>query len=288
MTDHFDRVRALFEAVNGGDEIAIERLYHADAIAERLLFGADEAERLAGRTAVVDAWRGYLARHRGALAGGRRFQVRTIGGIETGWGWVHAEWLESVEDRVTGKRHSFAGYSHFLVEDGAIRRQRSVREPALDEQAVHAAPVSTPPRSYPSRPIVGVGAVILIDGKIVLVKRRYEPLAGQWSLPGGTLELGETLEAGVAREMQEETGLVVEVGPVIDVFDRILLDEERKVRYHFVLVDYLCRRIDGTLKSGSDASDVALVDPTALAPYHLAPKASDVIARALELAKENA
>ena len=136
--------------------------------------------------------------------------------------------------------------------------------------------------------MVGVGAVILIDGKIVLVKRRYEPLAGQWSLPGGTLELGETLEAGVAREMQEETGLVVEVGPVIEVFDRILLDEERKVRYHFVLVDYLCRRIAGTLKSDSDASDVALVDPAALAPYHLAPKAPDVIARALELAKENA
>ena len=101
--------------------------------------------------------------------------------------------------------------------------------------------------------MVGVGAVILIDGKIVLVKRRHEPLAGQWSLPGGTLELGETLEAGVAREMLEETGLVVDVGPVIEVFDRILLDERRKVRYHFVLVDFLCRPIAGTLKSDSDA-----------------------------------
>ena len=83
------------------------------------------------------------------------------------------------------------------------------------------------------------------DGKVVLVKRRFEPLAGQWSLPGGRLELGETLEAGLAREMLEETGLEVEVGPVVDVFDRILLDPERKVRYHYVLIDYLCRPIGG-------------------------------------------
>ena len=98
----------------------------------------------------------------------------------------------------------------------------------------------------------------------MLVKRRHEPLAGQWSLPGGTLELGETLEAGVAREMLEETGLVVDVGPVIEVFDRILLDERRQVRYHFVLVDFLCRPIAGTFPSDSDAVDVALARPSDL------------------------
>jgi len=86
------------------------------------------------------------------------------------------------------------------------------------------------PRQYPNSPVVGVGAVIVQDGVVLLVRRRYEPLAGQWSLPGGRLELGETLEAGLAREMLEETGLEVEVGPVIDVFDRILLDPERRVR----------------------------------------------------------
>ena len=95
-------------------------------------------------------------------------------------------------------------------------------------------------RQYPERPIVGVGAVIVQDGKVLVVKRKYEPLAGQWSLPGGTLELGETLQEGVAREMREETGLEVEVGPVIEVFDRIMTDDARRVRYHFVLVDYLC------------------------------------------------
>src|SRR4029453_12241469 len=100
-------------------------------------------------------------------------------------------------------------------------------------------------RRYPDRPIVGVGAVILVDAHcridgvpprgpapygVVLVKRRFEPLAGHWSLPGGALEVGETLVAGVAREILEETGLIVEVGPVIEVFDRIIYDEEASER----------------------------------------------------------
>jgi ADP-ribose pyrophosphatase YjhB (NUDIX family) len=138
-------------------------------------------------------------------------------------------------------------------------------------------------RSYPERPIVGVGAVVLVDGKIVLIKRRYEPLAGQWSLPGGTLEVGETLEAGAAREILEETGLVVEVGPVIEVFDRILVDPDQRVRYHFVLIDYLCRPIGGALQHGSDVDDVTLADPDDLARYGLTTKATAIIRRALEL-----
>ena len=142
-------------------------------------------------------------------------------------------------------------------------------------------------RLYPERPIVGVGAVILAaDGRVVLIRRRYEPLAGQWSLPGGTLELGETLEAGVAREILEETGLEVAVGPVIEVFDRIMLDEERRVRYHFVLVDYLCRPTGGMLQAGSDVDAALLVDPAELAPFALTTKATAVIARALELARD--
>ncbi len=141
-------------------------------------------------------------------------------------------------------------------------------------------------RQYPLRPIVGVGAVIVDAGKVVLVRRRYEPLAGQWSLPGGTLELGETLEAGAAREMREETGLHVEVGPVIEVFDRIMLDEERRVRYHFVLVDYLCRPVGGELQAGSDVDAAVLVAPASLGAYDLTAKARAVIARALELDRE--
>jgi 8-oxo-dGTP diphosphatase len=141
----------------------------------------------------------------------------------------------------------------------------------------------TDTRSYPQRPIVGVGAVVLMDGKVVLIRRRFEPLAGQWSLPGGTLEVGETLEAGTAREILEETGLVVEVGPVVEVFDRILFDPDEKVRYHFVLIDYLCRPIGGRLQHGSDVDDVTLADPSELARYGLTPKATSVIQKALEM-----
>lgn len=128
--------------------------------------------------------------------------------------------------------------------------------------------------------------MIVRDGQVVLVRRRYEPLAGRWSLPGGTLELGETLEAGVAREMREETGLDVQVGPVIEVFDRIMFDEQSRVRFHFVLVDYLCWPVGGELCAGSDVDQAIFVDPFGLAPYDLTAKAQAVIDRGLELARE--
>jgi mutator protein MutT len=144
----------------------------------------------------------------------------------------------------------------------------------------------TDSRQYPERPIVGVGAVIVSAGKVLLVKRRYEPLAGRWSIPGGTLELGETLEAGVIREMREETGLEIEVGPVIEVFDRIIFDADKRVRYHFVLVDYLCWPDGGELQAGSDVDEAVLVDPGSLDEYDLTAKARAVIDRALELNRE--
>lgn len=140
-------------------------------------------------------------------------------------------------------------------------------------------------RAYPDRPFVGVGAVIVDAGRVVLVKRGSEPLRGQWSLPGGAVELGETLEAAVAREMREETGLDVDVGPVIDVFDRITLDDERRVQFHYVLVDYVCWPSGGMLRPGSDVDDVLLVDPGDLESYRLTDKAAAVIARALKLAR---
>lgn len=139
-------------------------------------------------------------------------------------------------------------------------------------------------RAYPERPIVGVGAVIVQGGCVLLVKRRYEPLAGRWNLPGGALELGETLGAGLAREMHEETGLDVHVGPVIEVFDRIMLDEDKRVQYHFVLVDYLCWPAGGTLTAGSDVEDAVFVAPADLSRYELTDKAQAVIDRGLELA----
>ena len=144
----------------------------------------------------------------------------------------------------------------------------------------------TDTRKYPDRPFVGVGAVIVQDGRVLIVKRKYDPLAGQWSIPGGAVELGETLEASIAREMLEETGLEIEVGPVIEVFDRITRDEQGRVRYHFVLVDYLCWPVGGALQAGSDVADARFVDPGDLAPYQLTAKATEVIMRALELDRD--
>ena len=140
-------------------------------------------------------------------------------------------------------------------------------------------------RQYPPRPIVGVGGVVLIDGRVLLIKRRFEPLAGRWSLPGGTLEVGETLAEGLARELKEETGLDVDVGPVVDVFDRITRDPDGRVRFHYVLVDYLCHSLGGEPVAGSDVSEAALVKIDDLGRYDLTPKTIEVITRAVDVSK---
>lgn len=142
------------------------------------------------------------------------------------------------------------------------------------------------PREYPDRPIVGVGGVIVDDGKVLLVRRRYEPLKGHWSLPGGMVEIGETLEAALTRELLEETGLAVDVGPVIEVFDRITPDEDHRIRYHFVLIDYLCWTGGGALRAGSDVDAAIWADPDNLAEYSLTDKATSVIRRGMRLALE--
>src|SRR5690606_15931260 len=123
---------------------------------------------------------------------------------------------------------------------GLLRRVRRPATQARGGQGVGRG-LTVSSRLYPARPIVGGGGIILDGPRVVLIKRKYEPLANRWSLPGGSLEVGEHLEDGTARELLEETGLVVEVGPVVEVFDRIQRDEDGRVRYHFVLVDYLCR-----------------------------------------------
>ena len=139
-------------------------------------------------------------------------------------------------------------------------------------------------RAYPDRPFVGVGGVIVDQGRVVLIKRRFEPLAGHWSLPGGAVDIGETLVECVAREMLEETGLVVEVGPVIEVFDRIIRDQDERVQFHYVLVDYVCRPVGGMLAANSDVADAVWADPADLPAFNLADPATDVILRGLALA----
>jgi 8-oxo-dGTP diphosphatase len=143
-------------------------------------------------------------------------------------------------------------------------------------------------RAYPERPIVGVGAVVLDDEKrVLLVRRAHEPLKGEWSLPGGGVDIGETLVAAVAREVLEETGLTVNVGPLLEIVERITRDEGG-VRYHFVIVDYLCRPIGGTLACASDAEAAEWVSMEGIDRFSLTETALDVIAKGLEVLRASA
>jgi ADP-ribose pyrophosphatase YjhB (NUDIX family) len=275
--DPFDLVREWFAAYNRGELDAIDVFYEATASLEQ------DNSLVQGRDGIRSVLARHFARWDPGFDGGTRRRVRMIGRIESGS--IHAEWTEREVrgDTVRERR----GYTDFVVEGGHIHTQREVAHDFPIDEDLPAPPATEPPpRRYPQRPVVGVGAVIVHEGSVVLIKRKFEPLAGQWSLPGGTLELGESLEAGVAREMREETGLEVEVGPVVEVFDRILLDLDGRVRYHFVLIDYLCRPIGGSLVAGSDVADAVFAEPTALSSYRMTPKAVAVIERALAMVPE--
>jgi 8-oxo-dGTP diphosphatase len=140
-------------------------------------------------------------------------------------------------------------------------------------------------REYPEAPIVGVGAVVIDGTKVLLVRRGQEPLKGEWSLPGGALELGETLQQGVVREVLEETGLIVVPGGIIEILDRIIPDEASgRVRYHYVLIDFVCHVSGGALCSASDAEEVRWVERDQLQNgFRLAPVTMAVIEKAFRL-----
>lgn len=135
-------------------------------------------------------------------------------------------------------------------------------------------------RDYPEHPIIGVGAVILDGDHALLVRRNTEPLKGEWSVPGGVVELGEKLRDGAAREALEETGLRVEVGEVLDVFDSIFPDAEGRTQYHYVLIDFLCCPLSGEAAPGSDVSEVQWVTAADLERLHLRPSIAKVIRKA--------
>ena len=137
-------------------------------------------------------------------------------------------------------------------------------------------------REYPETPLVGVGAVILDQGRVVLVKRKFPPLAGDWSIPGGRLKIGETLREGVVREAREETGLTVDPVELLGVYDRLLLDEAGRILYHYVLIDFLCRRLTGELQASGDADDARWFSPEEIEKVSLVADTAQVIGLGFE------
>ncbi len=138
-------------------------------------------------------------------------------------------------------------------------------------------------RDYPDRPIVGVGAVVFDGDQVILVRRGSPPSYGAWSLPGGAVEVGETLEEAIVREVAEELGLEVTAEEVVAVLERIFLDPAGKVQYHYVLVDFLCRSTGGSLRASGDALSCARVSLQSLEDYSLTRETREVIQRAREV-----
>ncbi len=158
----------------------------------------------------------------------------------------------------------------------------------------HEEPMMPDKREYPDRPVVGVGGVVISDGRALLIRRGSEPLKGEWSIPGGTLEIGETLVEGIARELREETGLEVKVLELIEVFERIFKAEPgtpappgraARPQYHFVILDYLCKAVGGEPRPGSDVTDLAFVREDELGRYNLTPAATRVLRKAFAMAR---
>ena len=136
-------------------------------------------------------------------------------------------------------------------------------------------------REYPESPLVGVGAVIVQDNRVLLIRRGQAPLLGEWSLPGGVLESGETLREATVREAREETGLIVETGELLGVYERVVRSEDGRVRYHYVLIDFQCGVVNGEIKAGSDADDVRWFGREELAALNLPTDTRDVIEKGM-------
>lgn len=140
----------------------------------------------------------------------------------------------------------------------------------------------TSQRDYPDRPLLGVGAIIVQDDRILLVRRANPPLQGEWSIPGGLVEAGETIEEAVIREVREETGLEIQPMKLVEVFERILRDKDARVQYHFVLIDYLCRVVSGKAQARSDVSESAWVTADELKSYSVAEDTCRVVRKAFQ------
>lgn len=138
-------------------------------------------------------------------------------------------------------------------------------------------------RMYPARPLVGVGAVVWDGARVLLERRGQPPGQGSWALPGGLIDVGERAEAAVQREVREECGIEVSVGPVLGLFEPIEHDGDGRIRYHYVVVDFLARYLSGEARAGDDAAGLAWVTPDELADYELQAPTRAMIERALAI-----
>lgn len=143
-------------------------------------------------------------------------------------------------------------------------------------------------REYPSQPVVGVAGIVIRDERVLLVRRGESRMQGQWSIPGGCLELGETIKQGVAREMREETGLEVRCITLVEAVDAIDKDDSGRIRFDFVILDYLCEWSSGEAASSSDAAGHAWVLESELASYQVDEVAAGVIRKAFRMHREMA
>jgi mutator protein MutT len=138
-------------------------------------------------------------------------------------------------------------------------------------------------RQYPDCPLLGVGAIIVENGHILLVRRANPPMQGEWSIPGGLVETGETTKEALIREVREETCLEIEPLRLIEVFERILRDKEARVQYHFVLIDYLCRFVSGEAVASSDVTHAVWATADELESYTVAEETCRVIRKAISM-----
>ena len=140
--------------------------------------------------------------------------------------------------------------------------------------------VTNDERTYPERPIVAVGGVVVHESRVLLIRRGKPPLEGRWSIPGGLLEVGERIAQGIERELREETGVRVRVVDLIEIYEKVLRDEDNEPRYHFVILDYVCEFVEGIARAGGDAVEVVWASEHQLGSLALTGAASRVIRKA--------
>ncbi|MCE5335633.1 MAG: NUDIX hydrolase [Desulfobacteraceae bacterium] len=140
-------------------------------------------------------------------------------------------------------------------------------------------------RRYPERPYLGVGALIFRKNRVLLIRRGSPPALGKWSIPGGLVELGESLDKAIRREVLEEVGLEVKVVDLVAALDRVILDETGRIEYHYVLLDFLCEAPEGIPLAATDAEECAFVPLEELAGFEMTRGTEEIIRKAFEMAK---